>query len=173
MRKGSAMTVQFEIEKKPGFSFHYQELAKKLIPHILKEEGFPLDAQVSILFVDDDAIHALNLQTREVDSATDVLSFPMVDYDTPADYSILLENPELYKDPDTDEVMLGDIVLSVDHIYAQAEEYGHSVRREYAFLITHSMLHLLGYDHMTEDEREQMEEKQRTILDALSISRDD
>ena len=167
------MTVQFEIEKKPGFSFHYQELAKKLIPHILKEEGFPLDAQVSILFVDDDAIHALNLQTREVDSATDVLSFPMVDYDTPADYSILLENPELYKDPDTDEVMLGDIVLSVDHIYAQAEEYGHSVRREYAFLITHSMLHLLGYDHMTEDEREQMEEKQRTILDALSISRDD
>ena len=95
----------------------------------------------------------------------------MVDYDFPSDFSYVEENQESYINPETDELLLGDIMISVDKVYEQANEYGHSREREFAFLIAHSMLHLLGYDHIDEEERKVMEEKQEAILDALGITR--
>ena len=94
----------------------------------------------------------------------------MLDYEIPGDFSGFDDMTE-YFDPETGELLLGDIVLSLDRVMAQAEEYGHSPLREYAFLIAHSMLHLLGYDHMEEQERVIMEKKQNEILERLGISR--
>lgn len=109
---------------------------------------------------------------REIDAPTDVLSFPMLSYDAPGDFSALEDDYEDNFNPDTGEIMLGDIVISTDRVREQAKAYGHSERREYAFLIVHSMLHLFGYDHVTEEEAAQMEAKQRQILDAMQIFRD-
>ena len=94
----------------------------------------------------------------------------MVDFGSPAEYDFLEEDDSLF-DPETGELMLGNIVISKEKVISQAEEYGHSVKREYAFLIAHSMLHLLGYDHMEEEERTVMERKQREILKKLKIER--
>ena len=112
----------------------------------------------------------MNTEFREIAAPTDVLSFPMIPFETPADYAIV-EEDESYFDLDTDELLLGDIMISVDKVFAQAEEYGHSVTREFCFLVAHSMLHLLGYDHMTPEEAVVMENKQRTALDELGITR--
>ena len=95
----------------------------------------------------------------------------MVDFPSPADYSILEEDDSLFH-PETGELLLGDIMISIPRVIAQADEYGHSTRREYAFLIAHSMLHLLGYDHMEEEERKVMEEKQRQVLQQIHIERE-
>lgn len=165
------MTINIIEETDPQFDFEYKELARQVIPFTLKEESFPYEAEVTLTLTDNPSIHQLNLQARGIDRATDVLSFPMVDYDAAADYSMLQDHLMDYLNPDTDEVMLGDIVLSAEKVKSQAEEYGHSPRREYAFLITHSMLHLLGYDHMTDTERSVMEDRQRNILDQLGIVR--
>ena len=97
----------------------------------------------------------------------------MVDYNLPVDFALVDEGPECYLNPETDELVLGDIMVSVDKVYEQAEEYGHSSKREFAFLIAHSMLHLLGYDHMEEEERMVMETKQEAILKALGITRNE
>ena len=112
----------------------------------------------------------MNTEFREIHAPTDVLSFPMIPFETPADYAIV-EEDQSYFDLDTDELLLGDIMISVDKVFAQAEEYGHSVTREFCFLVAHSMLHLLGYDHMTPEEAVVMENKQRTALDELGITR--
>ena len=112
----------------------------------------------------------MNREHRQIDRATDVLSFPMLDYETPGDLSGIEEQGDAFN-PESGELMLGDIVISKERVIAQAEEYGHSVRREYAFLIAHSMLHLLGYDHMEEEERRLMEDRQRGIMDKAEIPR--
>ena len=95
----------------------------------------------------------------------------MVNSETPGDFSFLEEDSEDCFDPDPGELLLGDIVISADKVAAQAEEYGHSRRREYAFLIAHSMLHLMGYDHMTPEDAAEMERLQEEILQQLGISR--
>ena len=94
----------------------------------------------------------------------------MIPFETPADYSVI-EDDDSYFDLDTDELILGDVMISVDKVYAQAEEYGHSVEREFSFLFAHSMLHLLGYDHMEPDEAAVMEAKQAKALEDLGITR--
>ena len=131
----------------------------------------PYEAEVNLLITHDDEIHEMNREHRGIDRATDVLSFPMLEFENPGDFSgIDEEMPELF-DPETGELMLGDIVISADKVRAQAEEYGHSPKREYAFLIAHSMLHLCGYDHMEDGERKEMEQKQREILEKINILR--
>ena len=120
---------------------------------------------------DNEGIHIINKEYRDIDRATDVLSFPMLSYETPGDFSFLMDENDDDFNPDTGEANLGDIIISVDKVREQAEEYGHSELREFAFLITHSMLHLFGYDHMEPEEAEVMENKQRQILDELSITR--
>ena len=133
--------------------------------------NFPFEAEVSVTLTDDEGIQTINKEFRQIDSPTDVLSFPMIEYKNAGDFSEIEENDDLFN-PESGEVILGDIVLNVQRIYKQAEEYGHSTLREYAFLIAHSMLHLFGFDHMTEAEASVMEQKQREILDILGISRD-
>ena len=112
----------------------------------------------------------MNREFRQIDRPTDVLSFPMVAYGKPGDFSALGQDEDNFN-PDTGEAMLGDIVLNVEWVKEQARQYGHSEEREYAFLILHSMLHLLGYDHMTEEDAAQMEGKQREILNQMGILR--
>jgi probable rRNA maturation factor len=95
----------------------------------------------------------------------------MLNYEAPGDFAFLDAEDSNDFNPDTGEAMLGDIVISVDKVFEQAESYGHSVEREYAFLITHSMLHLFGYDHMEEEEAKVIEEKQKDILHRMNILR--
>ena len=113
----------------------------------------------------------MNLEYRQIDSATDVLSFPMQEFDHPADFSTFREGDYSVFDPASGELMLGDIVVNAQRVAQQAEEYGHSQKREYAFLIAHSLLHLVGYDHMEEEERLEMEDQQRRIMEMVRIPR--
>lgn len=134
-------------------------LMRRAIEASLDYEGFANDAQVSVTFTDNEGIRALNAQYRDIDKATDVLSFPMIDFEgidgTPFD------------DP---EMMLGDIVISLERAREQAEEFGHSFERETAFLCVHSMLHLLGYDHVNGgDEEADMRRRQSEILENMGL----
>ena len=164
------MTLQIDYETDREIGIEYEELAKKVVQKVLDMEGSPYDAQVNLVLTDNEEIQRVNTEFREIAAPTDVLSFPMIPFETPADYAIV-EEDESYFDLDTDELLLGDIMISVDKVFAQAEEYGHSVTREFCFLVAHSMLHLLGYDHMTPEEAVVMENKQRTALDELGITR--
>ena len=165
------MSLYISSECRPELSFHYKKLAERVVRHVLKQEAFPWDADVSLLLTDEEGIRVLNASMRGIDRPTDVLSFPMLEYDAPADFGFDEQYILECTDPETGAVVLGDIVVSVPRLKAQAEEYGHSQKREYAFLIVHSMLHLLGYDHMEEEERLQMEERQRVLLEQLEIHR--
>ena len=122
-----------------------------------------------------DEIKKINAEYRNINNPTDVLSFPMLNFALPGDFDGIsdeLENDvEDYFNPDSGELMLGDIVVSVEKVVEQAEKYGHSQERELAFLVAHSMMHLFGYDHMEPDEAAVMESKQREILDNLGITR--
>ena len=138
---------------------------------MLDSEGCPYEAEVNLLITDAEGIRVYNREYREIDRETDVLSFPAVDYEKPSDFSLMEEDLSCYINPDTQKLMLGDIILNVDRVKSQAEEYGHSLLREFSFLVTHSMFHLLGYDHMTKEEEKIMFAKQEEILKRLSISR--
>lgn len=131
----------------------------------LEYEGFNQPAEISITFTDNENIQSLNRQHRGIDRATDVLSFPILEFDE--DGNIINEDFDF----DEDDVVLGDIVISLEKAQEQAESYGHSLKREVAFLTAHSMLHLLGYDHMEEDEEKVMFKKQEEILSHLGIER--
>lgn len=164
------MTLLVEEETEVTFPFDYKKLAEDVIDASLEHEDFPYEVEISLTFMDKEGIQEANREFREINRPTDVLSFPMLDFPAAGDFSEL-EHMNDITNPETDEVVLGDIVLCVPKIYEQAEEYGHSVKREYAFLIAHSMLHLMGYDHMEEEERKEMEQRQREILDILKIYR--
>ncbi len=174
------MTIYYDNQTDYEFDFDYKKVANDVITKTLLHEQFKYDVEVSITFVNEESIRKINKEYRDIDNSTDVLSFPMIEYDS--DYSRISERKEeMYdflidiidiKNPDTDEIILGDIVLCVPVIINQAKEYNHSILREYAFLIVHSMLHLLGFDHIEEDERIIMENKQNQILESLSITRD-
>jgi len=136
-------------------------LIRRACNAVLTFEEFEDSAEVNINFVDDDEIRKLNNEFRGVDSATDVLSFP------------LGENGVYDKNPENNNAMLGDIVISIPKAVHQAEEYGHSLQREMAFLTVHSMLHLLGYDHVNGGiEAVKMREKEEMVLSQLGVSRD-
>ena len=168
------MTFYAENESGMTFDFSYEELAESVAGEVLLQENGPKDVQINLLITDNEGIREYNKQYREIDRETDVLSFPNVDFESPADFSVVFM-PEFeadYKDPESGEVILGDIILSAQKVFSQAEEYGHSVKREFAFLIAHSMLHLCGYDHMEEAEAKDMEARQETVLKKLGITRD-
>ena len=165
------MTILVENEAERELDFDYEEVIKSVINKTLETENCPYETEVNVLLTGNGELHTANKEFRGIDRPTDVLSFPMVDYEFPSDFSFVDKNPESYLNPETDELLLGDIMISVDKVYEQADEYGHSRKREFAFLIAHSMLHLLGYDHIDEAERKVMEVKQEAILDALGITR--
>ncbi len=162
-----------EIELGDRFDFDPESLAGEVAEATLASEGCDLPCQVHVTLTDDEGIHEVNLEYRQVDSPTDVLSFPNLEFTQgPADFVIPEEAQADCFDPETGELNLGDILLNVDRVCSQALEYGHSRRREFAFLIAHSMLHLCGYDHMEEEQRLDMESRQEAILQGLGITRE-
>lgn len=164
------MTIEFEKEYDKDLGINYEEIADKVINAALDYEECPYEAEVSLTLVDNNRIHDINKEFRDIDHPTDVLSFPMVEYDDAGEFAFLEDEDDCFN-PETGELMLGDIIISLDKVEEQAIAYGHSFTREYAFLIAHSMLHLMGYDHMTDDDASIMEAKQRAILDNLNITR--
>jgi len=150
----------------------YEEIAELVVDKTLATEKCPFECEVNILLTDNDGIHAINRECRDIDRPTDVLSFPNLFFEKEGEYSI--DDRELadYTNPENGLIVLGDIIISLEKVKEQALLYNHSVQREYAFLIAHSMLHLSGYDHIKEDEAKFMEAKQRQILDSLGITRD-
>ena len=145
----------------------YADLLRQVIPAALEAEGVAVPWEVDVLFTDDEGIHQINLEQREVDRPTDVLSFPMFDLQ-PGEHPI-----EEDADPGTGLVPLGDMVISLERAQAQGEEYGHGTRREVAYLAVHSVLHLLGYDHMDEGPmKAQMRAREEAILEQLGITRE-
>lgn len=166
------MTLYAENETDKEFPFSVTEVAREVAEAVLEMEQCPYEATVNLLLTDNAGIREYNRQYREIDRETDVLSFPNLDFNVPGDFERAEENEADYFDPDSGELILGDIIISVDKIREQAENYGHGEKREFAFLVAHSMLHLCGYDHMEDEERLVMEDKQEKILQGLGITRD-
>ena len=165
------MSFYLEEEVEVSFDFDYKELAEEIINVCLDYAKFPYEAEVNLTLTNNEGIHAINKEFRQIDRPTDVLSFPMLSYETAGDFAFLDDEDSDDFNPDTGEALLGDIVISVEKVEEQAEAYGHSAKREYAFLITHSMLHLFGYDHIEEQDAKVMEEKQKEILGQMNILR--
>lgn len=138
----------------------------------LKEEEMNLEYQISLLFVDNEEIREINNETRNIDKETDVLSFPMLDFEDKKVYKEMYLNfefDETFKDGN--ELILGDMVLSLEKALEQSKDYGHSFEREVSYLVVHSILHLLGYDHMVDDDKKKMRAREEEILNKLSITR--
>lgn len=167
------MTFYVENETEETLDFDVQELVEQVAVQVLEQERCPYEAQVNVLLTDNDGIREYNRNYRQMDRPTDVLSFPNVEYRMPADFSEAEAPMADCFDPDSGELILGDIILSLDKVREQAAEYGHSRRREFAFLVAHSMLHLCGYDHMEEAQAAVMEARQALALEALHITRED
>ncbi|MBS5925626.1 MAG: rRNA maturation RNase YbeY [Clostridium sp.] len=152
-----------------------EELVKELehtIEFTLKEEEVNIPFEISLLFVDNDEIREINNETRNIDKETDVLSFPMLDYPKDRVFKDVYKNYEFDETyMDGEELVLGDIVLSLEKALEQSNEYNHSFKREASYLVVHSVLHLLGYDHMEEDEKKVMRKREEDILGQLDIKR--
>ena len=140
-----------------------EEIITKVTKTVLELEGIKHDLDIYITLTNNEEIHKINKEYREVDRPTDVLSFPMFERD---EISKLREE----KVDDVEEI-LGDIIISIPKVKEQAEEYGHSYERELAYLTTHGMLHLLGYDHMIDEEKTIMREHEEKVLEKLNILR--
>ena len=162
MKRKISLKIYFENEQdKLPLTYKLKMLVREAVEATLDLENYQNTAEVSITFTDNEGIHELNKKYREVDRPTDVLSFPLFDYEGTCE------------EPPVDEMMnmLGDIVISLERAKEQAEEFGHSFEREVAFLTAHSMLHLLGYDHeLGEEEDKEMREKQSIVMDMLGLS---
>ncbi|AYF54516.1 heat-shock protein [Clostridium sp. K25] len=148
------------------------ETVKEIINYTLKEEEVKVNTEVSVIFIDNNTIKEINKETRDIDKVTDVLSFPMLDYPQGKVYK------DTYKDYEFDasyldegELVLGDIVLSLEKAEEQSTEFRHSFLREVCYLTVHSVLHLLGYDHMEEDDKVRMRKREEEILERFSITR--
>lgn len=162
--------IEYETEIKMPLSIAYRSLIQSVIEAALDYENCPYEIEVNILLTDNLAIQAINFEQRQIDCPTDVLSFPMQEYQTPSDFSELEKEVDAFH-PETGELLLGDIVISVEKVMEQAEKYGHTIERELGFLVAHSMLHLFGYDHMEENEAKKMEKKQEEILQKVGLTR--
>ncbi|MBR6849744.1 MAG: rRNA maturation RNase YbeY [Lachnospiraceae bacterium] len=151
----------------------YEKIATEVLINVLQRYACPFDVQAALYIVTPEEIRETNAQTRQIDKVTDVLSFPNLYYEPgkEGDFSGITEDDADLFDPETGELMLGEIMICAEKVYAQAEEYGHGVVREFAFLVAHSALHLLGYDHMEDAERERMETLQEEILKEAGYER--
>lgn len=165
------MTINIEYEAEKKLEIPYEEIIRDVVEASLDYEECPYEAEVNVVLTGNEEIHQVNLEYRNVDRPTDVLSFPMLEYEKPSGFEHVEEEFADCFNPETGELMLGDIMISVDKVEEQAEKFGHSSARELAFLVAHSMLHLCGYDHMEEDERLVMEQKQSEILESRGYTR--
>lgn len=164
------MSIFIEEEGAVTLPVDCEGIAKKVIDTVLDYLKCPYETEVNLLLTTDEDIREMNEMYRKIDHATDVLSFPMLEYREPADFESAIQSEDSFN-PDSGELMLGDIVISKDHVLKQAKSFGHSVKREYAFLIAHSMLHLCGYDHIEDGDRILMEKKQKSVMKRVNILR--
>ena len=153
-----------------SFEKAVSETAIRICEEVLRQEWFEDDAEISLVIADAEEVRKLNLEYRGIDSTTDVLSFPALEFEVPADFDGAIDDSCV--NPDNGCVMLGDIVINAQKVREQAQEYGHSELREFSFLVAHSMLRLCGYDHMTPEEAEEMEDRQEKVLQTLGITRE-
>lgn len=158
------MTIEIEYEAQKQVAIEYDAIIREMVLASLDYEDCPYESEIQVILTDNAGIHEINKEYRQIDRPTDVLSFPMVDYLEPSNFDHVEDAIESYFNPETGELLLGDIIISVDKVEEQAKSYGHSLERELAFLVVHSMLHLCGYDHMEEAERIEMERRQGEIL---------
>jgi len=147
----------------------YNALMEQSVAAVLSSEGVRTETEVAITLVDNESIHQINLEQRQVDAATDVLSFPMIHFIEGVDKESQVAQEPI--NPENNEVYLGDVVISWDKVVEQSADYGHSLERELSFLIVHSILHLLGYDHMDTLEEEVMIRKQKEIMLMMGLKR--
>lgn len=166
------MSISIINESDIEYPKEFDEIIESVIEASIDYMKCPYECEVSVTLTDNDGIHEINMSERSIDSPTDVLSFPMLDFDNPGDLSYVEKYPQDYFNPESGELLLGDIVISLEKVASQAEEYGHSQKREIAFLVAHSCLHLFGYDHIDDREREEMEELQNNILNMKGYTRD-
>lgn len=170
------MTINMEYETDIDIKLDYKDIITKVVEASVDYVSCPYEVEVNVTLTDNSSIHEINKEYRDVDRPTDVLSFPMIEYSEPAKFDDLEEefemDPGSYFNPDSGELLLGDIVVSVEKVFEQAESYGHSTERELAFLVAHSMMHLFGHDHMEPDEAKVMENAQECVLESLGITRD-
>lgn len=148
-------------------------LAERALNAVMETTNCPYEVQINILLTDEEQIRYLNHAQRQIDRVTDVLSFPMLTYSEPGLFPDESEYTDDMFDLESGELLLGDIALCIPKVLAQAEQFGHSPEREFAFLLVHSFLHLCGYDHMQEEERKIMELQQKRIMEQLGITRGD
>ncbi|MBZ9690663.1 MULTISPECIES: rRNA maturation RNase YbeY [unclassified Clostridium] len=159
-------------QEKMEVSDEFTNHLEKVIEFALKEEDVNISSEISLLFVDNQEIREINNETRNIDRATDVLSFPMLDYPEKKVFKeVYTENDFSEADFDGDDLVLGDVVLSLERALEQSKEYNHSYEREASYLVVHSVLHLLGYDHMEEEDKVKMRKREEEILTALDIRR--
>lgn len=159
MANDKVKVIITDSQKKVRIPTGLRMLVRRACIATLREEEFKGNAEVNVTFVDDEEIHSMNKQFRNIDSSTDVLSFPMG------------ENGVYDTNPATGAKILGDVVISLEHAAAQAEEYEHSFEREVCYLTVHSMLHLLGYDHMAAQEKAVMRMKEETVMKRIGLAR--
>ena len=152
-------------QNKEAFTNELEAVVRAVCEKVMECEECDFDAQISLTLTDNENIKIINNEFRSIDAPTDVLSFPMLEFDEEGQ---IIDNEFEY---DNDLIMLGDIVISLERAREQSIEFGHSFKREIAFLCAHSMLHLLGYDHMVEDEERVMCQKQEEVLASLGIMR--
>lgn len=166
------MDLFYENETEYEFEFDAEAIARKVIEKTLEIENCPFDVEVNLLVTNQDGIQDYNRDMRQIDAPTDVLSFPNLFFDEPSSFYIPETERADYENPENGFIILGDIIINYQRVLSQSEDYGHSILREFAFLVAHSMYHLCGYDHMTDVEAKEMEEKQENILKLLEITRD-
>lgn len=165
------MTIRLDKEVDLSFEIEYEKIAEEVIKAALDYVNCPYECEVNILLTDNEGIRNTNNEMRNIDAATDVLSFPMIDFPLEGDFSAVENDISLFN-ADSGELLLGDIMISLERVKEQALEFNHSITREYAFLIAHSMLHLSGYDHMEDGKRIRMERMQEEILQQIGYTRD-
>ena len=167
------VNIENEYEKMTAYPLTedmMSEIAETIINASLDYVNCPYESEINVTLTDNENIREINKMQRNIDSSTDVLSFPMLDFSVPGDFSDA-EAVENFN-PETGELLLGDIVISLDKVLSQSMEFNHSPKREFAFLIAHSMLHLSGYDHIDDNERAVMEKMQDEILKSCGYTRD-
>ncbi len=165
------MTSCVDIDEDIDLGFDVTGITDMLLEKVCDAEGCRYEACINVIVTHSEEVRVYNKEYRDIDSTTDVLSFPALDI-VCGGFEDAVGNEADAFDPETGELILGDIVINADRVYSQAEEYGHSVKREFAFLITHSLFHLCGYDHMDDESARIMEEKQEAILSAVGILRE-
>lgn len=166
------MTIIFENESKSDNQLDYEGIAGKVISAALDYVKCPYECEVNLLLTDNAGIQEVNRQMRDIDAPTDVLSFPMIEFEKEADFSVVENDVCSYFNAESGELLLGDIMISLERAREQAKEFNHCIKREYAFLIAHSMLHLSGFDHMEDKERLVMERMQEDIMQSIGYTRD-